>query len=81
MLCTKCGSDKMIPKAVLWDQGQSSNQRLNVIVERHPEALLFRGTTMSQLYAHVCGECGFTEIFADNPQELYRAYLESNPDR
>ena len=28
------------------------------------------------LYAWVCGECGFTELYVDNPKELFFKYTD-----
>ena len=76
MVCTKCGADRVIPRATLMDQGQGSPGVLSVKVERHPEALFFRDATLSPLVARVCGECGYTELYADSPQQLYEAYQD-----
>jgi hypothetical protein len=50
--------------------------RLGVKVFEHPEALVFKGAHAADLRSRVCGECGYVELYVENPQELYSAYLE-----
>jgi predicted nucleic-acid-binding Zn-ribbon protein len=76
MVCAKCGADAVIPRAILMDQGQGSQGALTVKVERHPEALFFKDASLSPLVARVCGLCGYTELYADSPEELYKAYQD-----
>jgi hypothetical protein len=46
-------------------------------VDAHPEARIFKRAQYSPLRASVCRDCGFTELFADDPASLYAAYLDS----
>ncbi len=73
MICSKCGADRVIPRAILID---NNAHILCAKVERHPEAMIFKGESTSTLVARICGECGFTEIYADAPDELYQAYRD-----
>jgi hypothetical protein len=75
--CTKCGSTKMAPRASLVDRDALPWQGIGVAVQRSPENLLFKGEERNEIYARVCGECGFIELFATDPAALYEAYLES----
>ena len=74
--CLKCKSDKIIPRLRIMDRGQygSDTGDLSVVAYKDPDALVFRGACEGALFASVCGECGFTELYAENPRELYEAY-------
>jgi len=48
---------------------------LSVGVYRWPSALLLKGQVMTSLRAKVCARCGFTELFASDPQTLYETWL------
>jgi hypothetical protein len=50
---------------------------VEVQVNRHPEALLLKGATRTRLKATVCGQCGFTELYASGPGELLAAHREA----
>ena len=74
--CAKCGSTKMIPLIKVMDQGQHSDGRLKAhIGYTNPEAWLFKGAIFAKLSATICGECGYTELTAEDPSALYEAYL------
>ena len=79
--CAKCGSDKLIPLISIADQGKYSDGTLKARVGfTNPEAWLFKGAVYARLRATICGECGYTELTAENPAELYEAYLKSQMD-
>lgn len=74
--CGKCGSAKAIPLVGVMDQGQGSDGRLKTCVGyTNPEAWIFKGAVYAKLSATICGACGYTELTAENPGELYEAYL------
>lgn len=74
--CGKCGSAKTIPLVGVMDQGQHSDGRLKAHVGyTNPEAWLFKGPIYAKLRATICGECGYTELTAEDPAALYDAYL------
>ncbi len=76
--CSKCGSDKIIPLATMVDQGQYSDGRLKAFVAyTNPEAWVFKGTVYAKLKANICGECGYTELFAEDAPALYKTYLKA----
>ncbi|MFN2513245.1 MAG: hypothetical protein ABR568_17710 [Pyrinomonadaceae bacterium] len=52
-----------------------SNNQLSVEIYEKPDAMIFKGTHEGALTASICGECGYTELYVENPQELYSAYL------
>jgi hypothetical protein len=65
----------MIPDVRIVDQGQHSD--LSVLVAEEPQALIFRKNKRAALRAQICGECGHTELTAEDPGMLYEAYLSS----
>jgi hypothetical protein len=74
--CSKCGSPKIIPLAGVIDQGQYSDGTLKARVGyTNPEAWVFKGPVYAKLRANICGECGYTELIAEDPAALYDAYL------
>jgi hypothetical protein len=77
MKCRNCGSEKMIPGVDVQDQGQASDGVLRAHVGYiEPEAIFFPGKVFARWKANICGECGHTEFFANEPAELYAAYLK-----
>jgi hypothetical protein len=50
---------------------------LTLVVYENPDALLFKGSNEGTLQARVCGECGYLELFLENPSELYETYRNS----
>jgi hypothetical protein len=75
--CAKCGSERVVPQAEIWDQGRHSSGSLHAYVYTKPDAIFFPGTVYATLYARICGDCGFTEIYAAGAAELYEAYRRS----
>ena len=76
--CSKCGSDRIIPLATMVDQGECSDGRLKAVVAyTNPEAWVFKGAVYAKLKANICGQCGYTELIAENAAALYDAYLKA----
>ena len=78
-LCPKCESREIIPSAEIRDYDASSYRELNVFVQlnRPPGASIYKGYETSKLRAWVCGECGYTELYAPNFKELLSAYKQT----
>jgi uncharacterized OB-fold protein len=72
--CVKCGSSRVIPRAKVYDQGEYSDGTLKAAFEQNPSAWFFKGRVLSNLYAVICGDCGFTELYEQNPGTLYEAF-------
>lgn len=72
--CARCGSDRVVPRATVWDQGENSTGTLQAYVESKPQALFFRGAIYSKLFARICAACGHAELFAEGAEALYKAY-------
>jgi len=47
---------------------------LSVEVYENPDAIVFKGTTRQSLRAWVCGDCGYTELFVEDPGLLLEAH-------
>ena len=76
--CSKCGSEKIIPLATMVDQGQYSDCTLKAFVAyTNPEAWVFKGAGYAKLRANICGQCGYTELIAENAAALYDTYLKT----
>lgn len=79
--CPKCGSTVVIPGVSVVDYGHSNAKRsLKVEVHENPDAWFFKGTRQGVLKAMICGQCGFTELYVTNPQELLEAYRKQPRD-
>lgn len=69
--CPKCGSTEIIADAKAVDRGDSHmTWELTVATYKKPGAFLFKGEQSSTVSAWVCGECGFVELYADEPKGL-----------
>jgi uncharacterized OB-fold protein len=75
--CLRCGSERVVPKAAIWDQGQDSDQTLKAYVHSKPEAAFFKGAVYATLYASICADCGHASLLADGAEALYAAYRRS----
>ena len=71
--CPKCSSTDLIVDAFLRDQGLYSNQRLQLITFKDPDAAFDKEPVMGSLKATVCTACGYTELYASNPSALREA--------
>ena len=80
--CAKCGSTRIVPRARVIDRGHFNAEQGNVRVSaaRRPYKL-FKLQEKADVYARVCGACGFTELFVDDPASIYTAYVESQGGR
>ena len=80
--CGKCGSEVVIPGVHVRDRDRSTlDNSLVAIIDAHPEAMFFRGTQESRLVANICGQCGFAELYAEEPAELVAAYQKQIASR
>ena len=77
--CAKCGSDHIIPAARLVDRGHASADAgdLRVRVDATPSAWVRKGKVEIDLSARICGACGFTEMYAADPEALWAAFAAS----
>ena len=75
--CAACQSERVIPGATIFDQGQHSDSVLRVGIATEPQAMLFKGMYFTTLRAMICGDCGHVQLAVENPGELYAAYQEN----
>jgi ribosomal protein S27AE len=70
--CPKCHSSKIMRNLRVVDRdGEYPDGSLSVRTEQNPKALLFKGREDFQLSAYICGECGYAELFAMDPEKLW----------
>ena len=43
--------------------------------------MIFEDPEEADLKAWICGNCGYTEIYADDPQRLFDAHMEAQAER
>ena len=69
--CPKCGSSRLIKHATVVDRGHAgSKQPLQVATYKDPDALFLKGEHECSVFAWICLGCGFTELYAENPEDL-----------
>jgi ribosomal protein S27AE len=80
--CAKCGSDSVIQRAMAIDKvtAMGAEQDFTVGVNADPTAIMFKKPARSDVHAWICGRCGYIELYADNPAELYQAFLTAQSE-
>jgi predicted Zn-ribbon and HTH transcriptional regulator len=69
--CLNCQSKQIIPDLALQDAGAYPSGSHKVSVEKGaPARLLGKKGGSSLLRAYVCEDCGFTALFAEEPDQL-----------
>jgi hypothetical protein len=63
--CAKCGSQRIIPLVCVMKHGLMAHVGFT-----NPEARMFKGPVFAHFRATICGECGHTELTAENPGGL-----------
>lgn len=76
--CLKCGSNEIIADAKALDNCYGGPPDMSVATFRKPDAIMFKGQTISTLSAWVCGDCGYVELYADKPGLIKRAFAEGH---
>ena len=73
--CSKCGSSEIVRDVRIMDRGHGSadSGNLSAVVYGNPEAWVFKGKVRVELSACVCGNCGFTELYAVDPAGMLAA--------
>ena len=46
---------------------KGADRELRVAQDRQPQAIFFKGRQQTTVSAWVCTDCGFTELYADQP--------------
>lgn len=79
-VCPKCGCTVVIQGVKVLDRGEGHiTHDLTVAVDANPKAWVFKGRVTGELWACVCGACGFTELYATNLDELVKAAAQGQP--
>jgi predicted nucleic-acid-binding Zn-ribbon protein len=78
-LCPKCSSSEIIPGVEVRDYDAGSYRELTIHVRlpRPAGALIHKGSETSNLRARVCGQCGYTELYAPNFAALLNAHKKA----
>lgn len=73
--CSKCGSSEIVRDVRIMDRGHGSadSGNFSAVVYGNPEAWVFKGKVRVELSACVCGNCGFTELYAVDPAGMLAA--------
>lgn len=66
----------MIRRAMVLDLYKGERE-LQVRVDADPTAMMFKKSVRSPVHAWICGQCGYVEMYADKPGELYKAFTEA----
>jgi len=69
--CAKCGS-----KALLVGGGLSADGSVQIRFYKRPNQVFFPGPVLAEIRLQVCADCGYTEMYAQNPRELLKAFPE-----
>jgi hypothetical protein len=69
--CSKCASAHMIDGAYV---SAADGPRVVVGADRHPDHGPLAHPMSTRVHAAVCGSCGYVELYANQPTELYDAY-------
>jgi len=64
-----------MPNLLIQDSYQLM-QKLEIVVESKPNALIFKQSHREALRATVCGECGNVDLTVDNPKGLWETYSQ-----
>ena len=78
LACSRCGSAEIIPRVRVTDRDGDMRYDLQLEIQRRPNALLFKRAERSNLVARVCATCGYAELYAEAPGQLYSAYLQAD---
>jgi predicted nucleic-acid-binding Zn-ribbon protein len=76
-ICPKCDGTVIVQGVRVLDRGHGNTKHeLSVAVYTNPDAWVFKGQVTGELWACVCGVCGYTELYATNLDALVRAAVE-----
>ena len=73
-VCAKCGSATMDGGRL---QTAREPDRVCIVMDSDPSALLLKGTEYSDLRARICSACGYVEFYATDLARLAEAYRQS----
>lgn len=75
--CPKCHQNTIIPNARVSDSPIGNGSQHWLLVPENPNALIFKNLVPSIVRAWICGTCGYTELYAEEPALLWDTYQRS----
>ncbi|MFT3892502.1 MAG: hypothetical protein QM730_12775 [Anaerolineales bacterium] len=80
-ICPKCGSNEIMKDLKIPDKGHLGAEFKLQVVVTEPEPVTAASLWMTdgasgQVRAWVCSQCGFTELYTDNLENLYKKYKQ-----
>ena len=63
------------------DSQDGGEKSVKIRTYKHPNAVIFKRAIRSELWAWVCADCGYMELYAVNPQALYEAFQEAQREQ
>jgi predicted nucleic-acid-binding Zn-ribbon protein len=74
--CPKCSSQEIMAEVRVKDRGGRFNpdNPLKAVVDEPEVSLSMSDGASGQVRAWICAQCGYTELYTDNLENLYRTY-------
>ena len=74
--CPKCESKRILTGARVIDKGRMGDpiRDLELAVQNDPDALFLKGEQRFSIRAWACADCGYTELYTDDPGEAYYVF-------
>ena len=79
--CPRCESTRIAEDLRIQTRNRWSETDLTVVVPGKPVAVFLDRDALFELHARVCGACGYTELYAERPEELYDIVCEAEEAR
>ena len=71
LVCPKCGSAEVLRDVpVVANVDHLSSVPVSALAYKNPEARLFKVPLPHRFLARVCGACGFSEFYVEDPEAL-----------
>ena len=77
MICTKCGSNKIISDARIVDYAHGNIKKNLSIYIQKTDNIFFNKFEQVELIAQICGSCGNVELTISNPDAIWEAHIKS----
>lgn len=78
--CPRCGASRIIERASVIDNGLAGNDDTYVRVGPKLGSKFSKSSHDEKLLARVCGDCGYTELYAQNPQVLWAFHQRTSEE-
>ena len=79
-VCSRCASEKIVPRVRVKGGGPYGPELgdITAVTYENPDAMVFKYSHQGSLYARICGDCGYAEMFVENPEEFYEVYKKTS---